>query len=167
MILGTPGCIAVVYHPSIRILMTYILDSVDPIELRGYEDKEGLIWSTFIPYLNLLYSPSSIYRTELDILSINILLHTLVNTLGRKLHAEYLCKEHLVGYTVNLPSVLPTECKSLARLAVVELGRHVPLRPPSLSTLARGKLAKLHFGLETMRSVSSVAQFVFTLCSQE
>ena len=156
-----------VYHPAIRILMTYVLESVDPIELRGYEDKEGLVWSTFIPYLNLLYSPSSTYQTELDILSINILLHTLVNTLGRKLHAEYLCKEHLVGYTVNLPSVLPAECKGLARSAVMELGKQVSLHPPSLSTLARGRLAKLKFGLETMRNVSSVAQFVYTLCSQE
>jgi len=165
MTLGTPGCISVEFVPVIKALMIFVIDSVDPVKLRQYEEKEGLIWGTFIPYLNHLYNPPPSSGTELWNLSINILLHILINTLGRKLHVEYLCKEGLLDYTVNLPSVVPVECQALAREVVCELGRHVALQPPSLSTLARAKLAKLCFGLETMRAVSSVTQFVYSLCS--
>ena len=165
MTLGTPGCISAEFAPAIKTLMTFVIDSVDPVKLRQYEEKEGLIWGTFIPYLNHLYSPPPSSGTQLWSLSINILLHILINTLGRKLHVEYLCKEGLLDYTVNLPSVVPVECQALAREVVCELGRHVALQPPSLSTLARAKLAKLCFGLETMRAVSSVTQFVYSLCS--
>lgn len=164
--LGSPGCIDEEFLPKITCLMSYAVEFTDPVLLREYEEKEGLIWGTFIPYLGYLYTPpSSSIPTELHIASTDVLLHTLINTLGRKLHFDLLCKENLLEYTSYLPSIVCRECQPLARRVVNELGKHTHLQPPSLSALARARLATLCFGLQEMVSLTSVSLFVSNLYS--
>ena len=113
-------------------------EAASSAEIRLYEEKEELVWGTFLPYLQYLYKPSPIkdstaendsevdhnIRAKLYVTCSNVLLHFLESTLGNELHLDILVKEGLLDYTMCLPAVLPGECQPRARSLVNELGKH-------------------------------------------
>ena len=146
--------------------MEKVLEHAKPLEVRAYEEQEGLVWGTFLPYFRLLYLPnsprkcSSSTAAKIQVSSVNLLLHILLNTLGRMVHIEMLVKEGLLPFMICLPShVLPT-CRETARLVVSEVSSHLQLQPPNLGMLARAKLAKMHFGLDKIISLTSAAELM-------
>ena len=143
--------------------MSDMLESASPAEIREYEEKEELVWGTFLPYLQYLYKPSPIKDSiteDLCITSCNVLLHFLENALSRELHLEVFVKEGLLDYTMCLPAVLPVEYQPRARSLVNELGKHRQLQPPSLCTLAKAHIAKTFCGLRPVMEMNSIGEFV-------
>ena len=159
--------------------MSDMLETASPAEIRQYEEKEGLVWGTFLPYLQYLYKPSICINitaedsdkvdngAKLYISCCNVLLYGLENALGRELHLEILLQEGLLDYTMCLPAVLPVECKPRARSLVNELGKHRQLQPPSLYTLAKAHIAKTFCGLQPVMEMNSIGEFLYknSLCS--
>ena len=153
-------------------LMSDMLEAASPTEIRLYEEKEGVTWPTFLPYLRYLYKPSSVGNAEnsdegvksnLYISCCNVLLYGLENPLGRELHLEILVKEGLLDYTMCLPAVLPVECQPRARSLVNELGKHRQLQPPTLCTLAKAHIAKTFCGLQPVMEMNSIGEFLHTI----
>ena len=152
---------------QIVTLMSDVLEAASPAEIRQYEEKEGLVWCAFLPYLQYLYKPSTTKEVIksaaggiFHISSCNVLLHYLEIALGRELHLEVLVKEGLLDYTMCLPAVLPGECQPRARSLVNELGKHRQLQPPSLCTLAKAHIAKTFCGLQPVMEMNSIGEFL-------
>ena len=141
--LGSPdlyGSIPLHLQQQILGIMSELIETVPPAEIRQYEEKVTMVWGTFLPYMQFLYKPSKYVgndtkktsefsnadnlRSKLHIICCNVLLHGLENALGRKVHLEILVKEGLLDYTMCLPAVLPGECQPRARSLVNELGKH-------------------------------------------
>ena len=80
-------------------------------------------------------------------------LHTKVS---RECHCKLLTEEGLVDFVTCLPWHVDTTSREKAKEMVFELSGHLRLQPPKLSNLARAALAKMHFGLEKVVSVSSM-----------
>ena len=150
-------------------------EASSPAEIRLYEEKEELVWGTFLPYLQYLYKPfpindskieddsevhHHIIRAKLYATCNNVLLHFLESTLGNELHLDILVKERLLDYTMCLPAVLPGECQPRARSLVNELGKHRQLQPPSLCTLAKAHIAKTFCGLQPVMEMNSIGKFL-------
>ena len=162
MALGTPGCIPEQFVATAMQLMDEVM-KISPEKVRALEEGTQM-WCTFNPYINLLYSPQGNREiSELHIKSVKVLLHMFIVSLGQKVHQEILCKEGLLDYVMCLPSLVPPECQQLSRDVISELARHMLLEPPSLTNLARAKLAMTHLGLETVRGVSSVTELLHHL----
>ena len=160
-----------------------MLAAASPAEISRYEEKEGLVWGTFLPYLRFLYNPSTVtdrgasvvketsiicddeksLRTNLYVHCCNVLLHGLENALARDIHFQILLKEGLLDYSMCLPAVLPPECRSRVRSLVNELGKHRQLEPPSLCVLAKAHIAKSFCGLQAVMEMHSIGEFVHKL----
>ena len=169
--------------------MSTMLEATSPAEISQYEEKEGLVWGTFLPYLRFLYNPTTVIDrgrsvensednimktrslisqrilADLHILCCKVLLHGLENALGREIHFQILVKEGLLDYSTCLPAVLPQECKPRARSFVKELGKHRQLQPASLCTLAKAHLAKSFCGLKAVMDMHSIGEFVHNCLS--
>ena len=156
--------------------MSTMLEAMSPAEIRRYEEKEGLFWSSFLPFMRFLYTPSmevnrtttepsedndrERVRTKLHLHCCNVLLHGLENALGRDLQMQTLIQEGLLDYSMCLPAVLPQECQSRARSLVSELGKHRQLQPPTLCTLAKAHIARTFCGLQAVMEIHSIGEFV-------
>ena len=175
--LGSPH----VFHESISFdlqtrilqLMSTMLAAASPAEISRYEEKEGLVWGTFLPYMQFLYNPLTIadgreetgdnvdgIRRDLHLYSCNVLLHGLENALGRDIHFQILVREKLLDYSMCLPSVLPVDCRERARSLVNELSKHKQLQPPALCTLTKARMAKAFCGLQAVMEMHSIREFV-------
>ena len=153
--------------------MSDVLEAASPAEIRQYDDS---IWNNFLPFLQLLYKPSTTQhdktersvsgiqdiRAKLHINFCNVVLCALEDVLGRDvdIHLETLVKEGLLDYTMCLPAVLPGECQPRARSLVNELGKHRQLQPPSLCTLAKAHIAKTFCGLQPVMEMNSIGEFL-------
>lgn len=167
--------------------MSTVLEAASPAEISQYEEKEGLVWGTFLPYMRFLYTPTAVFdkpaknrsnteidtvaredtfRTDLHILCCNILLYGLENALEREIHFQILVREGLLDYSMCLPAILPQECKPRARSLVSELRRHRQLQPVSLCTLAKAHIAKSFCGLETVMEMHSIGELVHNCFSK-
>ena len=167
--------------------MSAVLAAASPAEISRYEEKEGLVWGTFLPYMRFLYTPTTMFdkpaknrsnaefdtadpedtfRTDLHIHCCNILLYGLENALGREIHFQILVREGLLDYSMCLPAILPQECKPRARSLVNELGRRRQLQPASLCTLAKAHIAKSFCGLETVMKMHSIGELVHNCFSK-
>lgn len=168
-------------------LMSTVLGAASPAELSRYEEKEGLVWGTFLPYMRFLYNPRTVFdnpannrsnadldtmdtedtfRTDLHILCCNILLHGLENALGREIHFQILIREGLLDYLMCLPAILPEGCKPRARSLVSKLGKHRQLQPASLCTLAKAHIAKSFCGLDTVMEMHLIGEFIHNCFSK-
>ena len=165
MSLGTSEHVFLLWE-SLLIKIMSLMESVcavDPVDVRAYEIKEGLVWGTFLPYITYLYDPKRLLSSELLVklhqLSTSVLLHALKNALGRDAHVKILLDEGLLEYVVALPWHVPESCRTLAMGIRKEVSKFVQIRPPSLCSLAKAKLAKSSTGLKRvldMRSVSDL-----------
>ena len=82
-------------------------------------------------------------------LSLRTILLSLQNMLGRADHREVLLKEGLEDYVVCMPTHVPLSLREQAKELVRIIG-HIALQPPRLVHLAKAKLAKMHFGMQTI-----------------
>ena len=177
--LGSPDLYdSIPLHLQQQILgiMSELLETVPPAEIRHYEEKVTMVWGTFLPFMQFLYKPlkhvdndtkknselsnADNLRYKLHIICCSVLLYGLENALGREVHLEILVKEGLLDYTICLPAVLPGECQPRARSLVNELGKHRQLQPPSLCTLAKAHIAKTFCGLQPVMEMSSIREFL-------
>ena len=146
----------------IKVLMEKVC-TYNPVDIRAYEIKEGLVWGTFLPYMGYLYQPQvedTMVETaikELKLLGFKILLHSLNNALGREDHVKILVNEGLLDYLIALLWYVPSCCTYLARNVIKDVSKHTQLKPPSLSSLAKAKLAKDVMGLKKVMSMQSVS----------
>lgn len=171
MVLGSSNYLTD-FSESLLEKIIALMESVcaySPADIRAYELKEGLVWGTFLPYMRYLYDPvrmpSVPEQSVLDLisklhcLSTNILLHALQNALGRDIHVDILVKESLLDYVITLSWYVPESCIDIARNVLKEVGKLTVIKPPSLCSLAKAKLAKESTGLKKvieMRSVSDL-----------
>ena len=157
-------------------LMSAMLET-SPTEISQFEEKDGTVWPTVLPYMRFMYTPlrskdtnTSTEKTrtgnlDLHIQCCNVLLHGLEIVLCRDVHLEVLIDEGLLGYCMCLPAVLPKECMPGARSLVNELGRHRQLQPVSLCTLAKAHIAKSFCGLDAVMEMHSIGEFYNRLLS--
>ena len=137
----------------------------NPVDIRTYEIKEGLVWGTFLPFLNYLYSPVREIKTaeitgdlvvRLQSLSAAVIIHSLQNALGRELHLKILKEEGLLDYIVALPWHVPENCRERARNLVHDVSKLVQIELPLLSSLTKAQLAKMSLGLKEISGIRSV-----------
>ncbi len=129
--------------------------------LREGEIKHWYVWSTFLPYIKLVYfpepaQPKSDTMNRLHMLSLQTVLLSLQNMLGRDNHREVLLKESLEDYITCMPAYLsagPLRGQAEELVQVVR-GGACQLQPPTLINLVKAKLAKLHFGLVRVVNMS-------------
>ena len=81
-------------------------------------------------------------------LSVQSILLSLQNILGRTNHREVLQKEGLVDYITCMPLYVPAPLKTQAEELVRIVGAGVQLQPPRLVNLVKAKLAKTWCGLQ-------------------
>ena len=152
--------------PSDHLLENILRFMEDFLKIATYQTlREGeithwYVWSTFLPYIKLMYFPDSIQeRSEtmnrLHMLSLQTALLSLQNMLGRDNHREVLLKESLEDYITCMPTYLPGPLRGQAEeLVQVVRGGLLQLQPPTLVNLVKAKLAKLHFGLVRVVNMS-------------
>ena len=167
----SPEMLPKCYLGTIHTYMKGFLEKALPAEVRKYEEDQVCIWATLLPYLKLLYLPDA-PRTFPDVpllsnlqqLSIDAVLLFLHSKIIGENHREVLLKEGLLDYVFCMPWYVPFKSRERARALVSELGNHIRPEPPKLCTLAKAKLAKMHFGLERivkMASMGEILQDVF------
>ena len=137
--------------------MEQFLSEVQPSVIAKYEEDQMNAWSTLLPYIELFYSPRHHYRIsdepsliELRRASVNMILFFLHSKFCRDYICEILVNEGLLDYVVALPWNVEPEFERPAKALVSELGSHVGLQTPSLCSIAKAKLAKMHFGLKKL-----------------
>ena len=123
------------------------------------EVKHWYVWSTFVPYVKLAYIPDTPQPEavgKLQLLSLETIIFSLQNMLGRENHRQVLNREGLVDYVTCMPSYvtesLKPRAKELVQMLVTSADLQVQL--PTLSSLVRAKLAKMYFGLEGVLAMS-------------
>ena len=141
-------------------MSSFLKATTHDVIMKG-EVKHWYVWSTFIPYVKLLYLPEvSTAQLEplhqLTLLSLETVLFGLLNMLGRENHREVLDREGLVDFVILSPSYVPLSLRPLARDLVQLLASSGDLRvqPPALVSLVKARLAKIHFGLERVLKMS-------------
>ena len=143
--------------------MTAFLNDTQTDEVRQYENERGTIWATLLPYVKQAYlpdSPTTTFEprsalTDLQVLSLEIILFFLHSKATVPMYHALLLKEDLLDFVVCLPWHVPAACRPQAAALTSELCASMPgMGPPRLSSIAKARLAKLHFGLERVLSMS-------------
>ena len=146
--------------------------TTDPRDIRKYEIQEGLVWGTFLPYMQYLYDPEgplltrdksvSSIITELQDLSVKVLLHALHNALGRESHVKILIEEGLLDYLVALMWHISDSSRVFLRNCLKDISKLTNIGPPLLCSLAKARLAKDSLGLKKVMDMASISD-LFTI----
>ncbi len=154
LVLSSPELIAPDNVNPLATRMKWLLHSTTPQQVMEFEVKRRFSWSVFLPYLRLLYAPNiprvgvGSLVASLQLLALEVVLFWLRSSLGRPSHRDILIDEGLLDYVICLPWFVPEALRDSARALVSVFMGGASISPPRLSMLARGKLAKMHFGLE-------------------
>ena len=167
----SPQCIPVEFYEQICDTMEAFLQSTSYETVKEGEVKHWYVWSTFLPYVKLLYTPhcpapnDKIIR-KLQLLSLELILFGLKNMLSRENHRAVLMKEGLIDYITcsptHVPGILKPQAKELVDL--VTSSPDIRQQPAKLTNIVKAYLAKVHFGLEQVLSMS-VSPIVTALVS--
>jgi len=148
---------------KILSLMNKVL-TYNPEIIREYEISQGLVWGTFLPYITFLYAPGPDQSTsgcseisDLHRCACDVLVHCLENALGRESHVSTLIHEELLDYLVALTWIIPGE---RIRNVIREVAKFRQLQPPSLTSLAKAKLAKSQWGLKKLFEMQSMSHLL-------
>ena len=149
VVLVSPQCIPNEFQQRIHDSMEDFLKQATYQDIMKGEVENHYVWSTLLPYIKLMYVPEAETTEQLHMLSLQTILLSLQNMLGRDCHKELLFKEGLEDYVTCMPAYVPAPLKEQAKelVRIVTIGK-IQLQPPKLVNLASAKLAKLHFGLE-------------------
>lgn len=154
VVLVSPQCIPNEFQQRIHDSMDDFLKTTTYQAVMEGEVKNYYVWSTLLPYIKLMYlpesqSPKTKTTEQLHMLSLQTILLSLQNMLGRDNHKELLFKEGLEDYITCMPAHVPAPLKEQAKeLVRIVASDTIQLQPPKLVNLAKAKLAKLQFGLE-------------------
>ena len=158
--LVSPQHIPLEYQQQITSEMESFLDMIDYETVMQCEIKHWYVWSTFLPYIKLVYIPN-VPQTEgptgkLQLLSLQWIVFALQNMLGRDNHRQILIKEGLLDFVICMPHYIPPSLRPQAEelVQMVVSSPDIPEGPPKLLNLVKAKLAKTHFGLEQVFSLS-------------
>ena len=145
------------YQPILSVMEEFLL-TPDYIEVTMQELKRTFVWTTFVPYIRLLYTRDEIgcRPEEVELVSalrsrsLQIVILGLHSMLARDNHCRVVINEGLVDYVVCLPPHVPQDLRSQVTGLVQLLSSQGDsvVRPPRLLSLAKAKLAKMYFGLE-------------------
>ncbi len=168
--LASPQCIPEDFTDEICEFASDFLLTADYRLLREGEVKHWYVWSTFLPYIKLLYLPPSTsgyqegienhtyldpVMNDLRVLSLKTILLALQNMLSRSNHIKVLCQERLEDFVTCAPSYVPLELVPQAEELVRVVGSTgYQVQPPKLLNLVKAKLAAIHFGLEQVMNKS-------------
>ena len=128
------------------------------------EVKQWYVWSTFVPYVKLAYIPDTPQPEavrKLQLLSLQTVIFSLQNMLGRENHRQVLKREGLVDYVTCMPFYVAETLKPRARELVQMLASSgdLQVQAPTLVNLVKAKLAKMCFGLERVLTMSVAELF--------
>ena len=89
-------------------------------------------------------------------MSLQLAIFTLQNLLGREDHRQILLKEGLLDFVICMPQYVPPSLRPQAEelVQMVVSSPDIPEGPPKLLNLVKARLAKMHFGLEEILSLS-------------
>ena len=158
IILVSPQLIPKDLQQQIHDFMADFLQNATYQDIMEREIELEYIYVTIIPYVKLLYlriPSSTISRLErLHMLSLQTILMSLQNVLGRESHIKILLREGLEDFITCSPSYVPESLKPQAKEMVQIVGSGMQLQPPKLVNLAKAKLAKMYFGLESVMNTT-------------
>lgn len=167
----SPQHISVEFYKQICDTMQAFLQSTSYETVKEGEIKHWYVWSTFLPYVKLLYTPHCPVPSDetvrrLQLLSLEMILFGLKNMLSRENHRAVLMKEGLIDYITCCPSHVPGILKHQAKelMGMVTSSPDVRPQPAKLTSIVKAYLAKVHFGLEQILSMS-VSEIVTALVS--
>lgn len=164
----SPQHIPVEFYEQICDTMQAFLQSVSYETVKEGEIKHWYVWSTFLPYVKLLYTPHCPDERirRLQLLSLEMILFGLKNMLSRGNHRAVLLKEGLIDYITcsptHVPGILKPQAKELVDM--VTSSPDVRQQPAKLTSIVKAYLAKVYFGLEQILSMS-VSEIVTALVS--
>jgi hypothetical protein len=160
VILSSPDCIPGTLKKQITDFMEAFLERAAPQPLQKLEQENGFMWCTLIPYVERLYLPdpskveSDNLTKKLSHVSMRTILLSLQNMLSTMHHKKVLFEEEIQDYITCLPVYSPASLQAQVKELVRIVGTGIQLQPPTLLSLARAKLAKQHFGLHKMRTLT-------------
>ena len=136
-------------------------------DIRNIDVRLGTTYETFLPFIRLIYSPDpdtpaipglGANLPLLQIACLNIVILGLQATLGIIKNYEVMAKEGLLDYIICAPFHVPSCLKAKAQMLVTMVlsCQNGTFQPPSLTCLAKAKLARMHFGLELVLSASAI-----------
>ena len=171
MVCGSTSLLQTFPLKTLEIMVSFMdmVCSYDPEEIRTYEINQDIIWGSFLPYVTFLYAPDHIYCTSCSVESspslilklrhqaCDVLLQYLQIALSRQIHVDTLVEEDLLDLLVAMIWNISPESQERAKKVYKEVAKFQQIQPPSLSLLAKAKLAKTKWGLKKMRDVESVS----------
>ena len=173
LILVSPHLIPPSSYKEINSHMTKFLTNATVDSVSEQESSLGFFWSTFLPYVKLLFVPNTPQNSmtpcnepskpsisSLQTLSIESVLFSLRCVLNNPDSCQSFLAEELNEYVVCVPWHVPQDLREKASSFLRVLSTHTQLQPPRLSVLAKTKLAKMHFGLERMIKMSSLYELL-------
>ena len=173
IILMSPQHIPVGFYSQIHDTMQEFLKSTSYETVKEGEVKHWYVWSTFIPYVKLLYVPHCPIEKDgmmrsLQLLSLELIFLGLMNMLSRENHRAVLVKEGLVDYITCCPNHVPETLKHRAKELVylITSSSDIQRQPAKLTSIVKAYLAKVHFGLEQVLCLS-VGEIVTDLLPQQ
>ena len=141
-------------------------------KIRNAEINHKYNCSIFIPYVKLPYVPNTPQAEgtpvgKLQLVSLQLAIFALQNWLGRENHRRILLKEGLLDYVICIPQYVPPSLRPQAEelVEMVVSSPDIPEGPPKLLSLVKARLAKMHFGLEQVLSLS-VSEIVMAISSR-
>ena len=153
--LVSPHCIPSTLHTPVKHLMSDFLKTAEPEQIREGEVKHWYVWQTFMPYVKLAYLPTTTTthsrrmlpqdnNTSLQTLSLELIVLSLQNMLGRSNHREVLLLEELLDYVVCLPWFVPEAVRPRAQELVNALANcsDVSVGPPQLLSISKAVIAQ-------------------------
>ena len=159
--LVSPHCIPNTLCTPLNHLMSGFLKTATYEQIREGEVKHWYVWQTFMPYVKLAFvpiasGPLSHEMRTLQTLSLELIVFSLQNMLGRPNHRKVLLQENLLDYIVCMPWFVPEPVKPRVQELVQMLASYpdMNMQPPTLLCGARAILAKAHFGLEKAVALS-------------
>ena len=164
LILVSPSVVPSDFYDPVCAHMENFFQSTTYQTIMEREVKGDYVWSTFVPYVKLAYIPDTPQPEavrKLQLLSLQTVIFSLQNMLGRENHRQVLKREGLVDYVTCMPFYVAETFKPRARELVQMLASSgdLQVQAPTLVNLVKAKLAKMCFGLEGVLTMSVAELF--------
>ena len=158
----SPHCVMPDWYKDITSMMESFLQANSFEKMRDTEISHGINSLTLIPHVKLAYVPNAPPQAEettigrLQLASLRLAIFSLQNGLGRECQRQTLLKEGLLDFVICMPQYVPPSLRPQAEelVQMVVSSPDIPEGPPKLLNLVKARLAKMHFGLEQVLSLS-------------
>ena len=162
------------WYKDITSMMEAFLQANSYKEIRDLEITHHTSSLIFLPYVKLAYVPYAPPQAEetnigrLQLVSLRLAIFSLQDGLGRECQRQTLLKEGLLDFVICMPQYVPPSLRPQAEelVQMVVSSPDIPEGPPKLLNLVKARLAKMHFGLELVLtlSVSEIVSKTLTVC---